>query len=315
MNQRNQTEINRPAIEVTFYYGSHEFEDDATKFQSYLDTADIYLPEVRGWTANALDRYTNVSNATETPDQADQICIDNGEGRRKAFTMQLWKMLYGSNKRIVVVDIPSDFESSYDGSKDVYETLTDNSRSFSEFLHELNIETDNEVANQAKREDYITERLKAFLEDTSTSNPSEEQLRVLLTIGAIHTRLFERFVGDPALEHVTFKQVFSETPQPYYYRAELMKRKLYGEEVNEELLAQVFLEDIFQPHVDAFTAFTDANDEIKLLRAIIESLSFEDAQKVFETWDDQKVAQFIAIEIMKTQGYTGDHNLFERSTH
>ena len=303
MNSQDIAGNSTTYIEVTFYYGSHELRDDATLVQPYLDAADIYVPEARGWTANALDRYTNVSNASETPDQANQICIDNGEGRRKAFTIQLWKMLHGGNKQIVVLDIPSDFESSYDASKDVYETLTDNPRSFDVFLHELDKETDNEVANQDKREEYISERLKALLQDVSTSSPSNEQLRILLTIGAIHTRLFERFVSDPALNHVAFKQVFSETPQPYYYRAELMKRKLYGEKISKEFLAKVFLEDVFELHVGALTSFTDANDKIRLLREIIEPFSFEDAQDVFETWNDQKIGQYVAIELLKREGY------------
>jgi hypothetical protein len=306
MNDQNKPGNDTAAIEVTFYYGSHELRDDATLFQPYLDATDIYVPEVRGWTANALDRYANVANGTETPEQANQICVDNGEGRRKAFTVQLWKMLYGSDKQVVILDIPSDFEESYDGSKNVYETLTPDSMDFSEFLYDLNTETDNEVANQDKREDFISERLMALVEDISTNTPSDEQVHVLLTIGAIHTRLFERFVSDPAPGYVTFKQVFSEIPQPYYYRAELIKRKLYGEEIGEELLAKVFLEDIFEIHVEALTSFADSNDKIKLLRKIIEPFSFDDTQKVFETWDNEKIGRFVAIEIMKTEGYQED---------
>lgn len=303
MNTFNSPNINPASIHVTFHFGSHELRDDATSFQSLLELTDMYVPEARGWTSNAKSRFMNVSTGIETPEQANQMCIDNGEGGREAFTMQLWKMLYGTYKHIELLDVPSGFEPEDEGAKDVYETLDTKTKSFSEFLHELNIETDSEVARQDKRENYISEKLKELLEGLARSDADNNQLRILLSIGAVHTRLYEKFVSDPALKHVVIKQEFSEVPQPYYYRADLTKRKLYGEEISEEFLAKLFLEDIFMSHVEAMTLFTDANDKIKLLRAIIEPFSFEDTKEIFETWNYERVGRYVAIEIMKTEGY------------
>ena len=212
-------------------------------------------------------------------------------------------MLYGTNKHIELLDIPSGYERNNDSTTDVYETLDTKNKSFNDFLRDLSSQCDGGVARLDKREDYISEKLRALLQDLSKRKANDEQIHVLLTLGAIHTRLFERFVSDLSLRCVGFKQVFSTVPQPYYYGAELMRKKLSGQEISKELLGKVFLEDIFELHIDAMTSFTDSNKTINLTRSIIEQFSFEDMQEVYETWNDEKVGRFVAIEIMKTEGY------------
>ena len=275
-------EHGEPALSVDVFYSTHDTPKDFEKLADFLPQADIYIPEVIGWSSVDQAHYDAVSEGRKTPEEiVESLKITTPDMYPLHDTkLKEFEILYNSHKPITLIDIPLRHSLTQRfNTLDVafLESLTghfeDDLESYKNFLQQL-------AQFQREREEYILSQFKPKIAELLDDHPElreKADLRVLVALGGLHTPIWHS-LKKSGQKTATF---FKSKPYVYSHENEAIRRNMFGKEVSDELATRAYLESEFFAH------FTPARDEDTetlaiLMRKIIDQFSVTDVKAVFD---------------------------------
>ncbi len=272
-----------PKVSFDILYGSHLFPNDLKKIENTFDDADIYVPEQEGWSKGSLLLFNEISKGNvSAAGVAQEIGIPPN-----SFQFKQLKMIEGSKKPILFVDLPSEHKLVKKQNK-IRESWSEVHKSFAKGDFELALEKErwqikSEADYQKKREEFMRKHLEKEVQKLIKENPqlkNKEKVKVLLRMGIAHTRLHH----DLKKHKLPVSEQFTSTPLPFSSSEEAIRRAMFSKEISDELLARGIFESlIFQNAIKV----TDDSVKANLLRRKISSkLSLEDIKKISKEFDN-----------------------------
>ncbi len=240
--------IEAPPISIHIFYSGHSYGGDLRGFYELFKAADIVIPEAFGWKEKNLKDYRDVASGKMNK---DVITYLPSEVPNISFDREFLMTLYGTNKKIVLIDAPreskmiddvNDFDRENKsfirslGAKNVEETIAQ--------FRELEIRKARVVVSV--RDEYMLEQLGLKTADLLNENPEllkKDKLSVLLILGATHTGVYHELKARERWE-ASVSRSFRDVPQLYHYSAEVLRRLRFGKPVSDELLLKDLLESI-----------------------------------------------------------------------
>ena len=233
------------------------------------------------WTPGLLYVFRSVSEGRLTVKKAIRKLRLTEDPYLYDFMSELLSIVYDSKKPITFIDIPygdplaeefnkykafrinfdRDFEKTLDGARD--------------FLR-------NHSAVQKKREEYMIHGLTARIEELLKIYPElndKDKLKILLTIGALHTPLY----FDSKAETPEIRREFKSNPLVFGFQEEGLRRERFGKGVDDEFIARVLLEQIFDEIFRPFLAPV-IKDSLKLsnfLRSSVSEFNFNEIKQIY----------------------------------
>lgn len=279
----NEREITDAHVHLKFYFSGHATREDANKLAQDIQESDVYIPEVKGWDANAAKFFNEVSIGER---DLDSIINDAEKSGAKIdpFRRRVAELLYASRKPIVLVDVPYGHESASRVSAEVDERIDDFSTAIGKTRRELKEEADNQIS----REGYILTELQSQLASLKTNYPtlaSKSQIKVFMQIGAAHTRISHQFIKDDS-PGLVVTRVFSEKPFLYLPYSEAIRRNMFNKEVDDNLVAKVLLMRMVDHKISSLTSDTD--QLAKLSKTISDGYSTEEIEDLYNVFRNSK---------------------------
>src|SRR6185503_19683295 len=97
-------EVKIPKLHFDFFFGAHVTLKDTEGLEKRFQEADIYVPELSGWTERAKQTFNDVSYGRITPKEAIlEYHVDESEEGLEFFNALL-NMIYKSYKPIILID-------------------------------------------------------------------------------------------------------------------------------------------------------------------------------------------------------------------
>lgn len=271
-----------PKLEFKFYYTPHAFEGDFEKLAEIFPEADIYVPEVPGWDLDTAQLYNDIAQGVLEPREV--------AGDRPVLLKEL-EIIYGSKKPIFFVDILGDLYSKLNEKREEFEKEVLDAKSFflsGRFDEAISLarECAKGLANiQIEREDFIRRAIVKAVPKMVKQHPdidiqdklkSGRPLKVLLSLGAVHTRIYHKLkqVG------VNVEREFSESPLIFPHWHELERSYIFDKEPSDELVARGLLEVILSRYIDEFSKSSQESSAI--LRKLVSQLSVSKIQHLSE---------------------------------
>lgn len=250
MSETRAAHVLPPNVHVHFYFSSHGIAEDAPELPNRIAQADIFAPEIGGWTPAALDFYQQVSRgsmlhykyAMELPPNEDGI---------GGYTKALLSALYNKHIPVMMFDV----EKEHDLNKMQDDVMSDDSPWFFHALNEDFRETIEQMREaytkllgplQHLRELHMIDSLVSGITDITESHPrlrNKNEVNVLVTLGSAHT-----FVSQ-VLRSSNPRRVTREFPTrpynfPFHHRC--LRAGQFGVNLPELVLAQSLAEIITQ---------------------------------------------------------------------
>lgn len=91
-----------PKVSIDIFYSSHETKRDVEGLKRRFKKADIFVPELSGWTPEALLFFNNASSGKMK--LIDMV----GTVKSSPYLLELSNIIYNSGKPIVFIDVPYD---------------------------------------------------------------------------------------------------------------------------------------------------------------------------------------------------------------
>ena len=277
-----EAEHGEPSLSVDIFFSAHDTPKDFEKLADFLPRADIYIPEVIGWSSVDQAHYDAVSEGRKTPKEIiESLKITTPDMYPLHDTkLKEFEILHNSRKPITFIDIPlrHPLTQRFNTLDTAFlESLTghfeDDLGSYKNFLQQI-------AQFQKEREEYILSQFKPQIADLLDSHPElkgKTDLHVLVALGSLHTPIWHSLKKSGQKTTAFFKS----KPYVYSHENEAIRRNMFGKEVSDELVARAYLESEF------FAQFTPARDEDTeelaiLMRNIIDQFCTTDVKAVFD---------------------------------
>ncbi len=270
-----------PEIDIDIFYAPHLTPEDDKELVARFDRADIFIPENIRWTQEAFKILNDVSYGKRSVEDAGMKFYDQRG-------LALLELFANSHKPIIFIDLPSnhpllqerdDRDSSSLvsvlgplNSNDSFTSLIDREKS-------LIVEQD---TFQEKREEYMLAQLPKAVQRTVRENPSlraKKKLQVLLQLGPVHTPIFHalRRTGQEVTRY------FTSSPFIYNFHAEAVRRHRFNREVDDTLVARVWLENFTGGMFISgdFDLTQNTTKSVQFQRKLIDQFSFEEIEDIF----------------------------------
>jgi len=272
-----------PKISIDIFYSFHRAPRDLENLAKQFDRADIFIPEVPGWSPWLLQYLRDVSEGRKTPEQVES------EKRLSSSLRKNFEIIYNSHKPITLVDIPEghpteerlqELSSSYYLEVVEFELGED----FDYKLDFIRQYLKNDADAEKRREKYILFQLKPKIQELLQIYPllkEKEEIKVLLSFGACHTGVYH------ALRKTKQKisRRFSMMPFIFGFADEGRMRARFGKEIDNQLAAKILLEanfyKIFGQELKEVTS--DTGKIVDLVRKIISQFSFNEIREIFSS--------------------------------
>ncbi len=277
-----EKEHGKPALSVDIFYSAHDTPKDFEKLADFLPQADVYIPECIGWSSVDQAHYDAISESRKTPEEIIEHLKGTTPDMYPPHDTKLkeFEILYNSHKPITFIDIPLSHPltqrfNALDAA--FLEQLTghfeDDLESYKNFLKQL-------AQFQTEREEYLLSQFKPRVAELLQNHPGlkeKAEIKVLVTLGSIHTPVWH-FLKKSGQKTATF---FKTKPHMFSHENEAIRRNMFNNEVNDELVARAYLESEFFAH------FTPARNEdteklAVLMRNVIDQFSVSDIKNVFD---------------------------------
>lgn len=301
MSERQSVEVpqpehkeHEPKINYHFLYSAHRTAEDFSNLEEAFKKADIYVPEVVGWTMQDQEDYQAVSDGEMLPEQFGHDVA----GHR----LQALRVMHDSKKPILLADLHLTDEIT-DEYKDIRNqgerALTAFTRGeFFESLKLLRVYVERSAKLQLKRENKIKEnldkRIKWFLEENPEYSNNKE-LNVLIKLGSAHTTLYHKLKGEGR----SVSREFKEQPEIYTFLNELVRKQLFNKTIDNELLARGIFDNFLIPNFYPIT--NNSNKAIWVSRKITSRLSLRDIKEISEKAGKNK-GKIDIVQELETRG-------------
>ncbi len=227
-----------PKITVDFFFSGHNTAEDVSRLPEALKNADVYVPELAGWTKKteqAINQVSQGKGRLETQPGSIQEIEDSS--------------LYNTKIPVVFIDIPKGhslikkIQDSVTKSKDAAIDF-----SYGNFDEAMEIEkkatTDMALAMK-EREEFIADKLKKELKTLTKKFPqlkNKADIRVLVQLGTAHTTVYRKL--KPELE--SSKITLGQSPSVFGTSGEILRRLIKNPQdtINDDLYAKGMLENL-----------------------------------------------------------------------
>lgn len=308
-----------PEVSIDILYASHGSAEDVAGTEDHFKNSDIYIPEVFGWDESYLHIYRSLSEGEISPEQVLVGPAENGrflkqEEAEKVLEKALAEsdpmkrmeleqfqsrldMLYESHKSIIFIDLPDGHPLQKLTNTEEYTTLEFN-KNFGSVLEKISKELQEDARLNKLREEYMAEQLepnlKFAIEHYYPKLKDQETIKVLITLGAFHTGLIH-LLKEKSVEA---KMHLSNSPFIFEYINEATRRYRMGKEVDQELLAKVFLEKILLAStVPQLVKITSSSDKIyRFSRKLVSRFSYGDIKAINDFFVEHNKFPFHMLE-------------------
>ncbi len=227
-------------VRIHFYFSPHGSAQDIRGIEKWLRRADIYVPELFGWTDWDLRILQSVSNGTRKP-----VCEGMKVAEMSSPAQYQATLLYGTKKRTFFADVPA-------AQGDWYSRLVQRAdremqsarRAFVEGRYEDAIGWVRSSLSAAfrenqRREEWMEDRIVTAVTTITRREPlrSKANVLVLVRLGQAHTGVYER-VRETFSGTVTM----TETSANHFFVARALSDA--GALDDPDYLARVLAEDL-----------------------------------------------------------------------
>lgn len=292
---RTERKSGEPEISVDIFHSLHETAEDIESLEEQLADADIYVPEVFGWSSVDSGQYVAIAEGRKSPDEiirSLEITTPDmyppHDTRKKEF-----EVLYNSHKPIIIIDVPIDHPlkakfDRLDQSLSLGGNFETDLESYKQFLETL-------AKLQKEREEFILSQFKEKIKEVIQATPSlheKDKVKVLMSLGSIHTVIGHTFKK----EGVETKTRFNSMPYFFNFENEVIRRFMFGKEVNNELMAKALLESEIYGHFQLSPEENSMHVQ-QVLRKVVDSFSLDEIKRTMEKLkeDSDPTDLFIAI--------------------
>ncbi len=269
-----------PDVHFTVFFSPHGSAKDLKGFEELLQSADIYIPENASWTAERLKVFQDVANGKIHPDTL-QFPKTGMEG----FAKKQMELLYNSRKVITFADVPRGHELD--------EQIRNQKRfnpafvmkqiqSFPTLLMILQGQEREYQDVENKREQFILRQIPKAVRSAFKNSPElkqKQKLEVLLSLGAMHTPIFQVLKG----KHPETTRRFNRIPFVYDYAEEVRRRIKFNKPIDQLLMAKMALEHMIYKGIEdkLNTADVDNAAIVPIHREILDQFSYEEIEQIF----------------------------------
>jgi hypothetical protein len=275
-------EMEHPVVSVEFLYGAHRTARDTQKLQERIAEADVVVPESSGWERDELQAWRDLSEGTITPAQVFQkfgLSTANEEDRR---WLEEYEIIYKSHKAIDVIDVPRGHPLDKEINDCLGTPIYFCDGDFEKALERVKNYTKNWADIQKKREAYMLSRFKEVVKERTLPN-QKRGLNILITMGAVHTGVWHALKN----EGVNTRAKFSPAPFIFSDQEELTRRYLFEKSVDDELVANVLLENILLNQF-GWPPTEDTRKATLFFRKLISQFTVGEIKETFEKLKDKK---------------------------
>lgn len=262
-------------IKYEFYFSPHGNPNDFKDLFELIKGADIYVPEVFGWTREYLGIYQDVSAGRKTPEQAIKE-KQAEDAEMNPLLLEELQALYNTKKPIIFIDLPEE-ETPRAKNK-----IWLGARDFEGLLSNVQYYLEEESKLNHRREEYMVGQLKTKIGEILESDPdlkTKDDVNALVSLGSVHTGVYHELRDSG--ERV--EREFNVMPQVYSLSDEGVRRYMWEKPVDQELLARILLEttfgEVFQPELEKVSTDNTKIDLFK--RKVASQFDIDEIRNIF----------------------------------
>lgn len=292
-----------PKISYHILYGPHKTPEDFKKLEELFEKADIYIPERLSHDAKIRDWVNKLSQGKMTPEEV----LDRSKASKTSHLLRQYQIIYNSKKPILFADVPvghelleAEKESDKLGgdSLDLFK-----SGEFKSALKKIRDYVIEEADFELKREELIKKNLKEKIKEFISNRPElkeKDEVRVLLTLGAFHTKLYH----DLKREGYSASREFTRQPMIYLHSSEAMRRLVFSKDKkpNKTMLARGILDALLTSYY-VWTTTKDTSKAIAASYKLSSKLNLKDIKKISEGYKKYGGGGVLTIaDVLKDSG-------------
>jgi hypothetical protein len=279
--EQPETKEEEPKISYHIFYGPHWTDKDFENLKNAFDKADIYVPELVGWDFRIKDNLNRLSQGEFTP---EEVAAKEHVGNKSAHLRQ-YRLIYNSKKPILFADmplqhklIPLSFKNDELG-KEALELFEkgDFKSSFKKIYQYTIAETDYEKKREELIKKNLEEEVKKLVK-TDSCFKDKSDVRVLLSLGAVHTGIYHQFKK----EETPASREFSRQPFIFDSMAQALREMMLSRRKKPDklLLARGLVEALtLYDYINRRISF-DNSKLMPVLRKISSRLKFKDIKNI-----------------------------------
>lgn len=283
----NENGTEKPAIKLNFLYLRHTGPEDLKILKEKINEADLYIPEVFGWSDESLSCFQKISDGKMTPEEYMREIGADPRHPYYAIRLEELKTLYNRHKTIAMIDLKKGTAelgeySSKTGSLTPYDTGWDFPEILAAYKSNMKIFADAQVM----REKQIADNLKGLCgkieADGISGTGNENEKRVLAVMGALHTGVSHELKRSGK----DISRTFSPMPHLYNHSLETVRRCMFGKPLDDDTAARGLLETVISElariKLKEKTHIDDRNKLDLLLSRLTDHLRASDIRGMFE---------------------------------
>jgi len=279
--EQPETKEEEPKISYHIFYGAHWTAKDFENLKSAFDKADIYVPELVGWDFRAKDKLNRLSQGELT---SEEVAAKEFVGKNSARFKQ-YQIIYNSKKPIFFADmplqhklIPLSFKNDELG-KEALELFEkgDFKSSFKKIYQYTIAETDYEKKREELIRKNLDEEVRKLIK-TDSRFKDKSDVKVLLSLGAVHTGIYHKFKK----EETPVSREFSRQPFIFDSMAQALREMMLSgrKKPDKLLLARGLVEALaLYDYINRRISF-DNSKLVPVLRKISSRLKFKDIKSI-----------------------------------
>lgn len=275
---RSEKKIGGHNISFKVFHNKHRSAEETKNIEELFQDADIFIPELFGWTKDYLNDLRKLSSGEVTP---EDILRKMGEknplyrSREESF----FNLIYNTQKPITIIDVPEGHPLDVREREIVFPKIQFG-KSFSQSLDSVRQYIIEFADLQKEREAYMFGQLEPRIQELININPqlgSKHEINVLLSIGGAHTQLSNKLKN----KYQKTKE-FEAVPRLFLYKEEAMIIYMYEKSVDDELAARVFSEQLLSRAHKKLFITEDSVEDVRSVRKLISRFNFDEMKKMFE---------------------------------
>lgn len=297
-----------PKVKLHIFYSTHETGQDAPNLPERIKECDIFVPEGAGFSEENL-----FFKALKRIVKGDAKIYERAMVEfRQRFGPDSWsefliKNLYGTYKPVLFVDIreaSETFKKGEDLIKKSGRWFFDSPNDFSESLIRLEDFLKEAASNQNEREDFIMQTLIPSLNNLISQHPrffNKSQVKVLMQMGASHTRIYRKLVAIPE-NNGRISREFGQKPFIYVGQDDVLRKFQMGKDVSNVQIARVLVNPIVSKILweEIAKKFSREGERMRFVGEVILRLSFEDLKNLYESVVWNKISPQRGVEAKPT---------------